>query len=78
MALFVPWSARRFSSCFTPSEPRSALLGVIGGIWAEKFDHIAAVTNFVGSALLLLSGTFWSSACRNSWHAWPCSIPSST
>src|SRR3954454_24988090 len=24
-----------------------ALLGVIGGIWSEKFDHIAAFTNFV-------------------------------
>ncbi len=36
-----------------------ALLGVIGGIWAEKFDHIAAVTNFVVTPLAFLSGTFY-------------------
>ena len=27
-----------------------SLIGVIGGIWAEKFDHIAAITNFRGDA----------------------------
>lgn len=37
-----------------------ALLGVIGGIWSEKFDHIAAVTNFVVTPLSFLSGTFYS------------------
>lgn len=37
-----------------------ALLGMIGGIWAEKFDHIAAVTNFVITPLSFLSGTFYS------------------
>ncbi len=36
-----------------------ALLGVIGGIWSEKFDHIAAVTNFVVTPLAFLSGTFY-------------------
>ena len=36
-----------------------ALLGVIGGIWAQKFDHIAAVTNFVITPLAFLSGTFY-------------------
>ncbi len=35
-------------------------LGMIGGIWAEKFDHIAAVTNFVVTPLSFLSGTFYS------------------
>ena len=34
-------------------------LGVIGGIWAEKFDHIAAVTNFIVTPLTFLSGTFY-------------------
>jgi ABC-2 type transport system permease protein len=29
-------------------------------IWAEKFDHAAAVTNFVVTPLSLLSGTFYS------------------
>jgi ABC-2 type transport system permease protein len=37
-----------------------ALLGTIGGIWAEKFDHIAAVTNFIVTPLSFLSGTFYS------------------
>ncbi len=37
-----------------------ALLGLITSIWAEKFDHAAAVTNFVVAPLSLLSGTFYS------------------
>lgn len=37
-----------------------ALLGVLTSIWAEKFDHNAAVTNFVVAPLSLLSGTFYS------------------
>lgn len=37
-----------------------SLLGLLGGIWAEKFDHIAAVTNFVVTPLSFLSGTFYS------------------
>ncbi len=37
-----------------------ALFGVLTSIWAEKFDHAAAVTNFVVGPLTLLSGTFYS------------------
>lgn len=37
-----------------------SLLGFIGGVWSEKFDHIAAVTNFVVTPLSFLSGTFYS------------------
>lgn len=37
-----------------------SLLGVVGAIWADKFDHIAAVTNFVVAPLTFLSGTFYS------------------
>ena len=37
-----------------------SLLGVLTSIWAEKFDHAAAVTNFVIVPLGLLSGTFYS------------------
>lgn len=37
-----------------------SLLGLIGGIWSEKFDHIAAVTNFIVTPLAFLSGTFYS------------------
>ncbi|MEO1167401.1 MAG: ABC transporter permease [Pseudomonadota bacterium] len=36
-----------------------AFLGVLTSIWAEKFDHAAAVTNFVVAPLALLSGTFY-------------------
>jgi ABC-2 type transport system permease protein len=37
-----------------------SLLGVMGGIWADKFDHIAAVANFVVTPAAFLSGTFYS------------------
>lgn len=37
-----------------------ALLGLLTSMWAEKFDHAAAVTNFVVAPLALLSGTFYS------------------
>jgi ABC-2 type transport system permease protein len=37
-----------------------SLLGIIGAIWADKFDHIAAVTNFIVTPLTFLSGTFYS------------------
>jgi ABC-2 type transport system permease protein len=36
-----------------------AVLGLITSIWAEKFDHAAAVTNFIVAPLSLLSGTFY-------------------
>ena len=36
-----------------------AALGAVGGIWADKFDHLAAVTNFVIVPLTFLSGTFY-------------------
>ena len=41
----------------------SLLLGLIGlltSLWAEKFDHAAAVSNFFVTPLTLLSGTFYS------------------
>jgi ABC-2 type transport system permease protein len=36
-----------------------AMLGLIGGIWAQKFDHLAAVTNFIIMPATFLSGTFY-------------------
>ncbi len=36
------------------------LLGLLTSIWAEKFDHAAAVSNFLVAPLSLLSGTFYS------------------
>ena len=47
-----------------------SLLGVLGGLWAEKFDHIAAVTNFLVTPLSFLSGTFYSiSRLPPAWQA---------
>jgi ABC-2 type transport system permease protein len=36
-----------------------ATIGLVTSIWAEKFDHNAAVTNFIIAPLSLLSGTFY-------------------
>lgn len=36
-----------------------ALFGLLASIWAEKFDHNAAITNFIVAPLSLLSGTFY-------------------
>ena len=36
-----------------------AAIGAMGGIWADKFDHLAAVSNFVIVPLTFLSGTFY-------------------
>ncbi len=44
--------------------PASALLmaqlGLLAGMWATKFDHMSAVTNFIITPLAFLSGTFYS------------------
>ena len=37
-----------------------AFAGIIAGIWANKFDELAAITNFVVQPLTFLSGTFYS------------------
>ena len=37
-----------------------AFLGILAGLWAEKFDQMAAVTNFVITPLSFLSGAFYS------------------
>lgn len=36
-----------------------AQIGLMSSIWAEKFDHNAAITNFVIQPMALLSGTFY-------------------
>jgi ABC-2 type transport system permease protein len=35
------------------------MLGMVAGLWAEKFDHLAAVTNFIVMPMSFLSGTFY-------------------
>ena len=35
------------------------LTGMLAGLWAEKFDQLAAVTNFIIMPMTFLSGTFY-------------------
>jgi len=40
----------------------SLLMGLVGiatGLWSEKFDHLAAITNFLIMPMTFLSGTFY-------------------
>ncbi|MDE8653044.1 ABC transporter permease [Novosphingobium album (ex Liu et al. 2023)] len=56
LAVAHPWAVAWFGlmgSIFL------SLLGLLSSIWAEKFDHNAAITNFVIAPLSLLSGTFY-------------------
>ena len=36
-----------------------ALLGLVAGIWSEKFDNMSGITNFIITPLTFLSGTFY-------------------
>ena len=63
MSLFVPihiHSIRYIIGFAVMGTMMLASLGLAGGIWSEKFDHIAAVTNFLVTPLTFLSGTFYS------------------
>lgn len=37
-----------------------ALLGVLTGLWAQSFDQLSAITNYIITPLAFLSGTFYS------------------
>ncbi|MCP5396192.1 MAG: ABC transporter permease [Sphingomonadaceae bacterium] len=56
LAMAHPWAVVWFGLM---GSVMLALLGLLTSIWAEKFDHNAAVTNFVVAPLSLLSGTFY-------------------
>nr|WP_226700008.1 ABC transporter permease [Qipengyuania gaetbuli] len=56
LSLAHPWSVAWFGLM---GAAMLAILGLLASIWAEKFDHNAAVTNFVIAPLSLLSGTFY-------------------
>ncbi|HEY9164073.1 MAG TPA: ABC transporter permease [Magnetovibrio sp.] len=63
LLLFVPFGIHNIGLVVFHAVGASlmlSLLGVAGGIWSDKFDHIAAVTNFVVTPLSFLSGTFYS------------------
>ena len=38
----------------------SAIIGLLAGIWAQKFDQLSIISNFVIQPLAFLSGTFYS------------------
>ncbi|MGE4221187.1 MAG: ABC transporter permease [Alphaproteobacteria bacterium] len=74
-ALLVGAAATAAMAVFVPLRPQDpalilyhavaaslmlSLIGLIAGIWADKFDHLAAVTNFVITPFAFLSGTFYS------------------
>ena len=56
MHVHHPWAVAWFALM---GATMLALMGLMASIWAEKFDHAAAVTNFVVAPLSLLSGTFY-------------------
>lgn len=63
LAVFAPMTIFSFSAIFAFAFLGNLMLGSIGlaaGIWSEKFDHIAAVTNFIVTPMTFLSGTFYS------------------
>ncbi|RVU36404.1 multidrug ABC transporter permease [Hwanghaeella grinnelliae] len=63
MSFFVPMEVHSLLHLVyhaTTASMMLALLGLIGGIWADKFDHVAAITNFVVTPFAFLSGTFYS------------------
>ena len=63
MSVFVSLSIYSLAAAVFYAAIASALMsliGLLGGIWAEKFDHLATVTNFVITPLAFLSGTFYS------------------
>ena len=63
MIVFVDIKIMHFSFLFYHAIMAAlmlSLLGLIGGIWAEKFDQMSALTNFIITPLSFLSGTFYS------------------
>jgi len=56
MSIVHPWAVVYFA---LTASMILGLLGIIAGLWAEKFDHLAAATNFVIMPLTFLSGTFY-------------------
>ena len=56
MTFVQPWAILYFGV------GASLILGFVGiltGLWSEKFDHLAAITNFLIMPMTFLSGTFY-------------------
>jgi ABC-2 type transport system permease protein len=62
-AFFVPLPVHHVVALLMFAFLASAVLGTLGiiaGIWADKFDHVASFQNFVIMPLSFLSGVFYS------------------
>ena len=62
LSFFAPVSIHSFTMVFVFGFLGSLMLGALGiavGIWADRFDHMAAITNFVVTPMTFLSGTFY-------------------
>jgi ABC-2 type transport system permease protein len=57
MSVAHPWAVAYFG---LSAAAMLSMVGVIAGLWAEKFDHLAVITNFIIMPLAFLSGTFYS------------------
>ncbi|MDG1007780.1 MAG: ABC transporter permease [Alphaproteobacteria bacterium] len=63
MSFFVDFTVHSFFAALFYACIASLLLGqigLLGGIWADKFDHLATISNFIITPLAFLSGTFYS------------------
>ena len=66
LAVILEIGLARFANTRTHYEARDTaaslmmgMVGMVAGLWAEKFDHLAAVTTFIVMPLTMLSGTFY-------------------
>ena len=62
-SLFLEIEVKNFYLLITYLFLSTFILGAVGfiaGLWAEKFDNMATVTNFIVMPLSFLSGTFYS------------------
>ena len=62
MAVFVDLSVANWGVVIAFAVLGNILLSAMGmatGIWSEKFDHMATITNFIITPLTFLSGTFY-------------------
>jgi ABC-2 type transport system permease protein len=57
MSMAQPWAVAYFG---LSAAAMLSMVGLIAGLWAEKFDHLAVITNFIIMPLAFLSGTFYS------------------
>jgi ABC-2 type transport system permease protein len=63
MWFFVPMNIHNLFFIFSHVALAAGLMSMLGllvGIWADKFDHQAAISNFIIIPLSFLSGTFYS------------------